>query len=100
KSLCRIVRDKIPAVLTIGGRKGNGQFASRFAFQIDSDGSLSLVQVFPIIAEAIGSERPAPVVRSAADGIEPDNVRTELYEGLTAQRCGDKGCTFDDSHSL
>ena len=81
----------------VPGDQGNNQFFPFLRTQVDGDRALALVQSRPVQASPVLRYRPAPVVQSATDGIETDDIRAQLRQGHAPQRRGNKGGTFDDT---
>jgi hypothetical protein len=72
------------------------ELAPALGAQIDGERALALVEAGPEQALAVGRERPALVVETAADLVEADDLGAHLGQRHAAQRRGDERRALDD----
>ena len=93
------ITDEQTCVFTWCGNESREYFlAFRFP-EIDSDGTLALIEAVPVETPAGFGDGPAPVVDAAADLIEANHIRAQLRQRHAAGRRGNKCTSFDDTQS-
>ena len=90
------VVDEQPAVRPGGGDQRDHELAALGAAHIDRDRALALVQRCPVVALAARRDRPAAVVVTTAERVDPRDFRAQLGQRQAAGRAGDVARALDD----
>ncbi len=90
------VGDQDAAPRAAFGDEPGDQLLTVGAAHVDGDRALALVQPGPVDALAVVGQRPAAVVRGAADGVHPDHLGTELGQRHPGQRHRHETRDLDD----